>query len=61
MKDSNGLAIGIGICFFVVFWQASDNLALGVGIGVALGAAIHTTVSKKSRDGDCAEKEERSE
>ena len=61
MKESNGLAIGIGVCFFVAFWQALDNLALGIGIGVAMGAAIHTTASKKSLDESGAGKEEESE
>lgn len=61
MKESNGLPIGIGVCFFVVFWQSLDNLALGIGIGVAMAAAFHTTARKDYKDGDCEEKQEGSE
>ena len=43
----NGTAIGLGTCFFVVFWQASDSLALGIALGVAMGAALSTTGKSK--------------
>lgn len=49
----NGTAIGVGICFFVVFWQTLDNLALGIGIGIALGAAIASTSAANSGSQQC--------
>ena len=61
MKKAKGLPIGIGICFFVAFWQALDNLALGIGIGVAMAAALHTSGRKDCGDDGSEQKQERSE
>lgn len=40
MEKINGTAVGLGTCFFVVFWMVFDSLALGIALGVALGAAF---------------------
>lgn len=52
MKNNAGLPIGLGICFFVMFWQAFDSLALGIGLGVAMGAAFATSANR-SKENDC--------
>lgn len=61
MEEAEGLPIGIGICFFVAFWLATDNLALGIGIGVAMAAALHTSARKDGGVEGSEQKQERSE
>ncbi len=60
-KQDPGMAIGIGVCFFVVFWLALDSVALGIGIGVALAAAFATSTRKNCVDESASESEGKSE
>lgn len=49
-------ALGIGVCFFVVFCLVFDSLALGVALGIALGVAYSETSQKQA--GDSTENEQ---
>ncbi len=40
MERFNGTAVGLGICFFFVFWMLFDSLALGIALGFAMGIAF---------------------
>lgn len=52
MDKFDGTALGVGVSFFIVFWLATDNFALGISMGIALGAAIAVTRSEaKQQDG----------
>ena len=41
--------MGMGLCLGIVFGTALDNLALGIDIGVAVGAGIDSSRSSKQR------------
>ena len=41
--------MGMGLCLGIVFGTALDNVALGIDIGVAVGAGIDSTRSSKQR------------
>ena len=43
MDKFDGTAVGVGVTFFIVFWLATDNVALGISMGISLGAAIAVT------------------
>ena len=46
-QNFNGAAVGLGTCFFVVFWQVFDSLALGVALGTTMGVAFSATGKNK--------------
>ncbi len=52
MKNIPSFPIAMGLCFFVMFWQVFDSLALGIGLGVAMGAAFAST-AKQGKESDC--------
>ena len=57
MEKFNGTAVGLGICYFVVFWLVFDSLALGIGLGIALGVASSASPLNKKDKSDAEESE----
>ncbi len=60
MSKLDSTAIGVGVAFFIVFWTATDNVGLGIAMGLSLGAAIATSrQQKKQHDADPNDSETR--
>jgi len=58
MSKLDPTAIGVGITFFIVFWLATDNLALGVSMGTCLGVAIAVNrQEEKQQDAESGDSE----
>ena len=55
MEKINGTALGLGICFFVVFWLLFDSLALGVALGMSLGVAFSMSPMNKDSEDEKSE------
>lgn len=45
LATMDNTALGVGVCFFVVFWQSLDSMLLGIALGVVFAVAI--TQAKK--------------
>ncbi|MEQ8409411.1 MAG: hypothetical protein RKH07_14165 [Gammaproteobacteria bacterium] len=40
LANTKNSTMGVGLCFFVVFWQALDSVLLGIAMGVVFAVAI---------------------
>ena len=40
LANTKNTTMGVGLCFFVVFWQALDSVLLGIAMGVVFAVAI---------------------